>query len=438
MQISSLVGHTIEVFAKFRKNPALPADAVIRAFFHDRKYLGSKDRRFIADQYFSVIKNWRRLEAIVADCFDDLQITAARTVAAHLAALDGHSAPEIVSMFDVIRDAEKLPLAAAEALADRDRENARLALLPDDERLAMLHSFPAWFVTRLRAEYAESVEPILIALNGSSPLWLRTNTLITDRDALREELEEEGIVSEPSAIASEALKLEKRVNVFGLHSFTRGAFEVQDEASQLVVPMAHIRKTAIKALDACAGAGGKTLHLSSLMKNHGEIFAADIDPYKLDELKLRSRRAGAQNIRIVYPNDREKWLGPEKLGWFDLVLVDAPCTGTGTLRRNPGIKWLLTEQMLAELVAKQRLILEQHAEFVKPGGALVFATCSILMEEGEQQMAWFIKQHPVFQIEEVLRTRPDTQNMDGFFAARLRKESAQNLVSGSRPGQPSS
>jgi len=421
MQISSLVGHTIEVFARFRKNPLVPADAVIRSFFHDRKYLGSKDRRFIADHYFSVIKNWRRLEALVVDCFEAHEITADRMVAAHLAAIDGESALEIVSMFDVMRDVEKIAPLTAELLADRGREDARLASLTEDERLATLHSFPSWFVTKMRAEYADAVEPMLIALNGSSPLWLRTNTLLTDREALREELEEEGIVSEPSEIVSEGLKLERRVNVFGLRSFTRGAFEIQDEASQLVVPMAHIRKTAIKALDACAGAGGKTLHLAALMKNHGEIFAADIDPYKLDELKRRSRRAGAQNIRLVYPDDRERWLGPEKQNWFDLVLVDAPCTGTGTVRRNPGIKWLLTEEMLAELIAKQQLILEEHAGFVKPGGALVYATCSVLKEEGEEQMAWFTAQHPEFQVEETLRTRPDTQNMDGFFAARLRK-----------------
>ncbi|MDP4200265.1 MAG: methyltransferase domain-containing protein [Bacteroidota bacterium] len=421
MHTSSLVGHTTEVFAKFRKNPLVPADAVIRAFFHDRRYLGARDRRFIADHFFGAVKHWLRLDALVRDCFEDKELTASKSVAAYLIAIDGHPAQEVVDFFDALKDGEKLSLPDAEALADRARENTRLAALTDDERLATLHSFPTWFVTRLRAEYGNDTEPILTALNGSSPLWLRTNTLITDRESLISEMEEEGIPSERSDIASEALKLEKRVNVFGLKSFTRGAFEVQDEASQLVVPMAHIRKTAIKALDACAGAGGKTLHLAALMKNHGEIFAADIDPYKLEELKRRSRRAGAQNIRLVFPDDREKWLGPEKLGWFDLVLVDAPCTGTGTLRRNPGIKWLLTEQMLSELVAKQRSILDDHAAFVKLGGALVFATCSVLQEEGEQQMEWFTQQHPEFQIEEVLRTRPDTQNMDGFFAARLRK-----------------
>jgi 16S rRNA (cytosine967-C5)-methyltransferase len=187
------------------------------------------------------------------------------------------------------------------------------------------------------------------------------------------------------------------------------------------VPFAQIRKTAIKALDACAGAGGKTLHLAALMKNHGEIYATDIEARKLEELKVRSRRSGAQNIRIVLPIQKEKTLGADKTEWFDLVLLDVPCTGTGTLRRNPGIKWLLTEQMLAELLAKQQVILEENARFVKPGGTLLYATCSLLKEEGEDQMKWFTGIHPEYTLEETLRTRPDIQGCDGFFVARLRK-----------------
>jgi 16S rRNA (cytosine967-C5)-methyltransferase len=419
MQLASLVGHTVEVFAKFRERPQIPADSVLRKFFHDRRYLGARDRRFIADLYFNTIKHWRRLEALVRDAFEDKELTDSRVIAAALIVLESQPAADVATMLAESKSGEKVSVSSLEVIADRERETAGLNILPADDRLAALHSYPTWFVTLLRKEYGDKVEAILSALNHNSPLWVRANTLVTDREALREELEKEGIATEPSEKAENALRIEKRINTFGLKSFTRGAFEVQDEASQLVAPFAEIRKTAIKALDACAGAGGKTLHLAALMKNHGEIFATDVEAYKLEELRRRSRRAGAQNIRIVPPEEREKRLGEDKLGWFDLVLLDAPCTGSGTLRRNPGIKWLLTEQMLSELVQKQRDILSENAKFVKPGGKLLYATCSVLKEEGEKQMEWFTSEHPDFTLDAMLRTEPDSPEMDCFFVARL-------------------
>jgi len=399
--------------------PFVPADAVLRRFFLERKYLGAKDRRFIAETYFGTIKNWRRLEALVRDSFEEGEVAPQSTIAAFAIVFHRESAENIREAFAKFH----LPTDALARLADRDRESARLAELPRDDRLGILHSFPAWFVTRMAEEYgSENVEAILASLNGEAPTAIRANTILTSREELQTEFQNVGIETTPSEIAPDALVLSKRVNVLGLPEFQRGAFEVQDEASQLVAPLAHIRKTAIKALDACAGAGGKTLHLSALMKNHGEIFAADPDPRKLEALKQRSRRSGAQNIRIVFPDQNERMLGADKTAWFDLVLLDAPCTGTGTLRRNPGIKWLLTEQMLAELVEKQRMIFEENAHFVKPGGTLLYATCSLLKEEGEVQMEWFTGQHPEFSIEETLRTRPDLNSCDGFFVARLKKQ----------------
>jgi len=422
MQPSSLYGHAVEVYSEFRNNPAIPADAVIRRFFLERKYLGAKDRRFIADTYFGTIKNWRRLEALVRDCFEDVADESiaheARTIAAFAIVFRGESSENTREAFVKFR----LPTDALARLADRDRESARLAGFEKDERLGILYSFPTWFVNRVSEEYgSENVEAILDSLNGEAPTAIRANTILTSREELQTEFQNVGIEATPSEISPDALVLSKRVNVFGLPEFQRGAFEVQDEASQLVAPFAHIRKTAIKALDACAGAGGKTLHLSALMKNHGEIFATDPDPRKLEALKQRSRRSGAQNIRIVFPDQQERMLGPDKTNWFDLVLLDAPCTGTGTLRRNPGIKWLLTEPMLKELIEKQRMILEENAHFVKPGGTVLYATCSLLKEEGEAQMEWLAKLHPEFVVEEILRTRPDESGCDGFFVARLKK-----------------
>ncbi len=384
-----------------------------------RKYLGAKDRRFIAEAYFGTIKNWRRLESLVQHCFDDKSVTSERLIAAYAILYKGTdptTAQYIFGKYD-------LALTALECLADRTCETARLEPLPVAERLGVLYSFPEWFVHRVAEEYGpDRVEPILAALNEEAPTTVRTNTLLTSRDALQDELWSEGCKTSLSLISPEALVLERRVNVFSLPAFKRGAFEVQDEASQLIAPFAEIRKTAIKVLDTCAGAGGKTLHLSVLMKNRGEIFATDVDPRKLDALQQRASRSGAQNIRVVLPDDKEKAFS-DKAAWFDLVLVDAPCTGTGTLRRNPGIKWLLTEQMIVELISKQRAILEENLHFVKRGGTLLYATCSLLREEGEDQVEWLTGKYPEFTLEEILRTRPDEKGCDGFFAARLRRKS---------------
>jgi 16S rRNA (cytosine967-C5)-methyltransferase len=419
MRLSSIAGHVIEVFSIFRGNPAIPADAILRRFFLERKYLGAKDRRGIADYYYSTIKNYRRLEARVEDTFPDRQITEAQMVAA-IMLMRGTGPSEVQATF---ADLQILfELTAIERFADVERERIRLEKLSYIDRLALLYSFPPWFAGRIAVEYGmDALEPILTSLNEEAPISLRTNTLLTTRELLEKELLREGCEATPSPFAPEALRLSRRLNILGLESFRRGLFEVQDEASQLVVPFALIRKTSIKALDACAGAGGKTLHLSGLMKNHGEIFATDADARKLEALKERSRRSSAQNIRIVFPEQREKILGADKTAWFDLVLLDVPCTGTGTLRRNPGIKWLLTEQMLKELLLKQQRILEENARFVKPGGTLLYATCSLLKEEGEEQMKWFTNSNPEFTIEEILRTRPDADGCDGFFVARLRK-----------------
>ncbi len=418
MRLSSIAGHVIEVFSIFREHPAIPADAILRRFFQERKYLGAKDRRAIGDYYYATIKHARRLEARAADAFPEEQIVPAHMVAA-LMLIRGSEPAVVYGTFADIGISFRH--GSIEQLADTERERQRLEKLSYIERLAILHSFPTWFAIRMGAEYGmDALEPILSLLNQEAPISLRANTLLATREKVEEDIRREGFETTSSSIAPDALRLAKRINVFGLDSFRRGEFEVQDEASQLVAPFAHIRKTSIKALDACAGAGGKTLHLAALMKNHGEIFATDVDGRKLEELKVRARRSGAQNIRIIVPDQKEKMLGADKTGWFDLVLLDVPCTGTGTLRRNPGIKWLLTEQMLEELTQKQRTILEENVHFVKPGGTLLYATCSLLKEEGEAQMEWFVSQHPEFMIEETMRTRPDLDGCDGFFVARLR------------------
>jgi len=423
MQKSSLVGHIIEAYSEFAGNSAVPADSVLRRFFLNRKYLGSTDRRAIASAYFGAIKNFLRLEAIAQDAFPTEVHKPELVIAAYLIVFEKEDPEKTRLYLTELPNAFKAdyPRQAFQAMADRDREDQRLKGMSVDQKLSILLSFPLWFVKEVEQEYGnDSVEPLLQSLNAEAATSLRVNTTIMSRDELRNELASQGIETELSKLSEEGLLLHKRMNVWDLPSFKRGAFEIQDEASQLVAPFAGIHSNRIKILDACAGAGGKTLHLSSLLKNQGEIFATDVDERKLDELKKRVVRSHAQNIRIVPPDKYEKIL-KDKIGFFDIVLLDVPCSGTGTLRRNPSIKWNLTEEMLEELTVKQRAILEENMNFVKPGGKLLYATCSVLKSEGEEQVEWFSSEHPEFHLEETKRTHPEKDGCDGFFAARIKR-----------------
>jgi 16S rRNA (cytosine967-C5)-methyltransferase len=308
-------------------------------------------------------------------------------------------------------------------MADVKREEERLAELPKDKKISVYYSMPLWFVKAIEREYGEEeTDRILPSLNEEAHTVIRANTLVSSRNELKDIFEAAGIKAAPSKLADNALILSKRINAMEYPAFRKGGFEIQDEASQLVAPMAHIESLKPRILDACAGAGGKTLHFAALAKNRGEIFATDVDARKLDETKRRTKRSSAQNVRIIYPDDRAKYLGKDKTEWFDAVLLDVPCTGTGTLRRNPSIKWNLTEEMLTALREKQRTIVNENIHFVKPGGVLLYATCSLLREESEEQVQWLLAEHPEFILEEEMRTRPDKDGCDGFYAARLRKK----------------
>lgn len=421
MKYSSLVGHVIQIYGSFIAAIERPADLLIRQFFYERKYLGAKDRRFIADAYFGTIKNKLRCEHLAMDAFPSDSPVTPLVVAAYLIASVGQAPHAIGASLREL--GFEFDDGVFDIMADRTREVRRLSHLPPVERLAIGYSFPPWLVERLSQEYGlEEVEAILDALNDEAHTVLRVNTLLhPTREDLSAELQSEGCATSLSMLAPDALLLPRRANVMGLNSFKRGAFEIQDEASQMVAPFAKLERANPKVLDACAGAGGKTLHLAALLKNRGEIYATDVDKYKLEELKRRVRRSTAQNVRIVFPEQKSRTLGPQRHGWFDLVLLDVPCSGTGTLRRNPGIKWVITPQMISELIEKQRSILVENLKYLKPEGTLLYATCSILKEEGEDQVAWLLQHHPEFELEEELRTRPDQQGCDGFYAARLKK-----------------
>ncbi len=425
MKPSSLLGHVVELLGDLNDS-SLPADAVISSFFRDRRYLGSRDRRFIAETYYGVLRNRRLCDHLLETTGDVLvNVTdegrSLLRISAYLLAVEPSTDIQIRDILEFIGEdtsAERLRQALA-LLSSRDP--LALDALPDGLRW----SFPDWMVERFTEEYGETTLPVLLrTMNTPAPLSLRVNMLATTVDACRQRLSDEGVPSEPGELAETCLVLGRRLNVFALTSFREGWFEVQDEGSQLLVQAADPKPT-FRVLDMCAGAGGKTLAMSAHMKNRGEIVATDTSSYRLKELRKRMRRAGAGNIRI-----REDLLEQESTDTFDLVFVDAPCTGVGTIRRNPGMKWTVTEEMVGELAAKQTKILTRAATHVKPGGLLVYATCSMFKEENEEVVERFLRDHPAFAPESreaapgvagpAFRLDPHTHGTDGFYCAFLR------------------
>jgi 16S rRNA (cytosine967-C5)-methyltransferase len=292
-------------------------------------------------------------------------------------------------------------------------------------------------VHRFLYQYGESeTEELCKSLNEQAPLTLRVNTIKTTVDECQRALKKEGIETQPTRLSPFGLLVPKRMNVFQLQTFRDGWFEVQDEGSQLLPFLLDPKPTA-KVLDACAGAGGKTLELAALMKNRGEIMATDVHSTRLEELRRRTRRAGVSNVRIRQVEDVAD-LNDGFREHFDLVLIDAPCSGLGTLRRNPGMKWVVTEETVGEVSQKQAHILDSSSSLVKPGGIVAYATCTLFREENEAVVENFLTTHLEFTLERppldaskfdlnafnagpYVKFYPHRDGTDGFFIAVARK-----------------
>jgi 16S rRNA (cytosine967-C5)-methyltransferase len=429
------VAAVIEVLAAIAAD-GRPADAVAGHYFKTRRYIGSKDRRVISNRVWGILRRRARLSwwltALGAEDFPRERVLADLVITERLGELDlkhlfsgEKNAPEKLTAED-----KKL----IEQLTGKDIFN---------------HAMPAW----VRGEFPEWVEPRLTALFGENlsremgvmreeaPVDLRVNTLNTDRDSARAALAKEGLKSEPTPLSPVGLRLPARIALTAQDLFKQGLVEVQDEGSQLVALLTGAQPGQT-VLDLCAGAGGKTLALAAAMKNKGRLFACDTHSARSERAVQRLRRAGVHNVtRHVLEGEGDKWLKRQK-GSFDRVLVDAPCSGSGTWRRNPDAKWRSTEQGLGELVALQAKIFNQAAALVKPGGRLVYATCSLLPEENEAQIEAFLAAHADFTLLPVaevwaetigtpcpvsgphLRLTPAAHNTDGFFAAVLVKAAA--------------
>jgi 16S rRNA (cytosine967-C5)-methyltransferase len=280
------------------------------------------------------------------------------------------------------------------------------------------------------------VEALGVAMLEPAPLDLRANLLRADRDSAIAALRAQGIECEPSALAPTGIRVAGKPALERTAAFRDGLVEVQDCGSQLVAELVAPRRGQT-VIDFCAGAGGKTLALAALLRGSGQVFACDVSTARLQRLRPRLARSGATNVQ---PFGIDSEADPKLVrmeGKADAVLVDAPCSGTGTLRRNPDLKWRQDESDITELVAKQRAILAAAARLVRPGGVLVYATCSLLDEENGEVRRWFEESHPGWEVDpaaavlarravdlspllddECLVLRPDTHDADAFFAVR--------------------
>jgi 16S rRNA (cytosine967-C5)-methyltransferase len=313
------------------------------------------------------------------------------------------------------------PARLSEAELGWIKGHAAQPLFHDEMPRAVKFHYPEWMESTLQELFGKKLPEAMEAMNREAPVDLRVNTLKTTRDALVKALDREGLEPELTPHSEVGVRLNKRGPLFGLEIFRQGWFEMQDEGSQLVSRLVQA-KSGDKGVDFCAGAGGKTLALAAEMENRGRILAWDISGKRLGQMKPRLGRAGVSNVQArVLKNERDN-IVKRHLDSADWVLLDVPCTGTGTWRRSPDLRRRTTPEAVIEIKKRQQAILESASRLVKVGGRLIYATCSILTEENENQVEAFLQVHPQFeQADPFLRLYPHTDGTDGFFGAVLHK-----------------
>jgi len=309
-----------------------------------------------------------------------------------------------------------------------------------EERISLDQGLPTWMTAMFVRQFGEEgAGALAAALNERAPLTIRANALHTDRDSLARRLEAEGVSSTPAQFSADGLHVEGRLNLFALPSFREGLFEIQDEGSQLLARLLDPHPGWL-TIDACAGAGGKTLALAATMRNKGRLVALDSDERRLSQLGPRARRAGVHNweAHVVSADGLPEELAARLSSRADAVLIDAPCSGLGVLRRNPDARFRLDEGSIARFAGLQRTLLDRYASLAKPGGRIVYATCSVAAEENEEVVEAVLAARPDLELlppsttlgeelaerlgaERYLRLLPHVHGTDGFFAALLRR-----------------
>ena len=393
----AVIDGVLEVF-----NDGKYADKVIQGLLKRDKRWGSRDRGFVAETTYDIVR-WKRLYAEIAEVKAPFSRDDAWRLFAVWATLKGIKLPDWKYFEDT-------PTRKIKGRFDEASKTRKIK-----------ESIPDWIDALGVEELGESIwTKELAKQNEQAEVILRVNTLKTNKKDLQLKLQSEAIETTEIKGYPYALKLVERANVFQTEAFKKGWFEVQDASSQLVADFLDV-KPGMKVVDACAGAGGKTLHLSALMQNKGSLIAMDIYESKLKKLKIRARRNGAHNIdlRVI---DSTKPIKKLK-GKADRLLIDAPCSGLGVLRRNPDSKWKLEPEFIEKIKTTQQDILQDYSKMLKPGGKMVYATCSVLPSENQEQVNTFLasEQGQDFKLIKDKRILAHECGYDGFYMALLEK-----------------
>ncbi|MBL7888560.1 MAG: RsmB/NOP family class I SAM-dependent RNA methyltransferase [Bacteroidia bacterium] len=370
------------------------ADKAVEQVLKQNPKWGARDRRFIAETTYEMVRWWRLLNEILG---------------IKTASFDYNG---LLGVHFIIKDIELPPW-------DEFKELEKQQILEKAEQVRKIRkfreSYPDWMDELLASELGEECwEKEACALNTEADVVLRVNTLKTKKDLLQKMLLDQGIVTHAIAGYPDALKLEKRVNLNPIKEYQQGLFEVQDASSQLIAANLELEQ-GMFVIDACAGAGGKSLHIAAIMKNKGKIVSMDVEERKLKELQRRADRAGVTIIETkpisvsVVSTLKEK---------ADRLLLDVPCSGLGVLRRTPDSKWKLNQDFIASIQQTQQQIISEYSQMLKPGGIMIYATCSILPSENQKQVELFLAKHPDFNLLSDRKILP-SEGYDGFYMAKL-------------------
>lgn len=386
-----------EVFEKSKH-----ADRMIDKYSRANKNWTPLEKSFFAEATYEIIRNKRLLEFLseTPDLSTDLWVL----IGTYLTLKD-YKHPNRIEFSDI--DSEKI--------------KSRLKI---QRPLAIEHSVPDWLFELGEKQFLNQWPLILKSLNTPPQIYLRTNTLKTNINQLTLDLKSEKIEVQKIKMSvgesTETLVLKERKNVFATQAFRNGHFEMQDAGSQMIAPLLQAQPGQ-KIVDTCSGSGGKSLHLAALMKNQGEILCMDIHDWKLNDLKLRASKAGISIIKtqLINSNKIIKSLQSQ----FDRVLIDSPCSGLGVLRRNPDTKWKLRPTDIDSVCQLQKQLLTDYSEMCKPQGLMVYATCSLLTSENEEQIRWFLntKAGQKWSLQQEILIWPHKQDSDGFYAAVLKR-----------------
>lgn len=375
-------------------------DKVLEYLFKQNKNAGSKDRAIIAECTYDIVRYWRLLNEASENNYKTDSLSLLNIVSTYVYLFKNQKTfwnenknfnfEKLQHKYNQI----KHQFVIAESISDELHELA---------------------TEELGVKWQKEIH----AMNNKAVLAIRVNTLKTDKNTLKKIFQKHGIHTHNGTIAANALILDERQNLFLTDYFKQGLFEVQDEGSQTIAEFLET-VPGMRVIDACAGAGGKTLHLAALMNNKGRIIALDTEEKKLNELKKRAARAGA-NIIETKKIDSTKTI-KRLYDSADRVLLDVPCSGLGVLKRNPDAKWKINRNKLNELRKTQEKILEQYSKMLKKGGKMVYATCSILPSENEKQVQFFLTNNPEFILLKEKHIFPSEHNCDGFYMALIERK----------------